>query len=250
MASANNKQKEKDDDDDDYQPNCRYELESRRMSKRALNIESSSFKIIDAEVGDHLYDKLEWPIVRRAIHSTADFDFAQGDNRIVFGNHAIESAFNAIKNRCSIVTDVEMVVVSINKKLIANLGLKKPVCHISNKKLISESRKTNKTRSELAMRYSAKDMYKGIVAIGNAPTALYETIKMIKEGVARPALVIGVPVGFVSALESKKELSMTQVPFITNTGRKGGSPVASSIVNAILLLYEEIQAARTTNVRI
>jgi precorrin-8X/cobalt-precorrin-8 methylmutase len=209
------------------------------MSERALNIETSSFKIIDTEVEDHQYDQLEWAIVRRAIHSTADFDFAQGDNRIVFGNNAIESAFNAIKNKCSIVTDVEMVLVAINKKLIADLGLKKPVCHISNEKLILQSRKSNKTRSELTMRYSAKDMYKGIVAIGNAPTALYETIKMIKEGIAKPALVIGVPVGFVSALESKKELLGTQVPFITNTGRKGGSPVASSIVNAIMLLYQE-----------
>jgi precorrin-8X/cobalt-precorrin-8 methylmutase len=78
-----------------------------------------------------------------------------------------------------------------------------------------------------------------IVAIGNAPTALYETIKMVKEGVLTPALIVGVPVGFVSALESKKELAMTKIPFITNLGRKGGSAVASSIVNAIMLLYQQ-----------
>jgi precorrin-8X/cobalt-precorrin-8 methylmutase len=79
----------------------------------------------------------------------------------------------------------------------------------------------------------------GIVAIGNAPTALYETIKMVKEGIAKPALIIGVPVGFVSAIESKKELAMMNIPFITNKGRKGGSAVASSIVNAIMLLYQK-----------
>ena len=89
------------------------------------------------------------------------------------------------------------------------------------------------------MRYSVEDMAGGIVAIGNAPTALYETIKMINEGIVNPALVIGIPVGFVSALESKRELAMTRVPFITNNGRKGGSPIASSILNAIMLLYQQ-----------
>ena len=95
-----------------------------------------------------------------------------------------------------------------------------------------------KTRSEMAMRFAAKEIDGGIVAIGNAPTALYELISMIKEGLTKPALIIGLPVGFVSAAESKEELAkMDDTPFITNTGRKGGSAVVSSIMNALMLLY-------------
>jgi precorrin-8X/cobalt-precorrin-8 methylmutase len=207
------------------------------MSERAYSIESNSFKIIEAEIGKHSYNSLEWPVVKRAIHSTADFDFA-GSHGIVFGKDVFTSAFEAIRNRCSIVTDVEMVQVALNKTLISSLGLR-TVCNISSEAVLKESRALNKTRSEVAMRYSAEDIAGGIVAIGNAPTALYETIKMINEGIVNPALVVGLPVGFVSALESKRELAMTKIPFITNTGRKGGSAVASSIVNAVLLLYQQ-----------
>src|SRR5919199_719416 len=178
------------------------------MSERSFDIEKKSFDIIDAEIGVHQYNKLEWVIVRRVIHATADFDFAREGGRIIFHKNAIESAFNAIENKCNIVTDVDMVLSGINKKSIASLGLK-ATCYISNQS-----------------------------AIGNAPTALYETIKMIREGITKPAVVIGIPVGFVSAHESKEELMTTYLPFITNMGRKGGSPAASSIVNAIMLLYQ------------
>ena len=180
---------------------------------------------------------MEWQVVRRVIHATADFDFASSQG-IIFGSDVFEPAFNAIKNKCSIVTDVEMVKVALNKNMLSNLGLR-TVCNIANEIVINESRTRNKTRSELAMRYSSSEMAGGIVAIGNAPTALYETIKMVKEGALVPALIIGVPVGFVSAAESKKELAVTKIPFITNIGRKGGSAVASSIVNAIMLLYQQ-----------
>jgi len=204
------------------------------MSNRAFQIEKKSLKIIDTEIGQHNYNELEWAIVRRVIHATADFDFARRE-RIIFHRNAIKSAFNAIKNKCNIVTDVDMVRSAINKKLVTDLGLK-AICHISDNALANESRKFNRTRSEMAMRHAANEMNGGIVAIGNAPTALYETINMIREAVAKPALVIGIPVGFVSAPESKDELTKTNIPFITNVGRKGGSPAASSIVNAIMLL--------------
>jgi precorrin-8X/cobalt-precorrin-8 methylmutase len=210
----------------------------REMSKRAFDIEKKSFDIIDAEIERHNYDESEWIIVRRIIHATADFDFAR-KNRIIFHRDAIESAFNAIKNKCNIVTDVDMVLSAINKKSVTNLGLK-TVCYISDKALVNESQRFNRTRSEMAMRKAANEMNGGVVAVGNSPTALYETIKIIREGVAKPALVIGIPVGFVFAAESKDELTKTDIPFITNTGRKGGSPAASSIVNAILLLFQEI----------
>jgi precorrin-8X/cobalt-precorrin-8 methylmutase len=208
----------------------------REMSKRSLDIERKSFDIIDTEIGVHYYNNLEWVIVRRVIHATADFDFAR-KGRIIFHRNAIESAFNAIENKCNIVTDVDMVLSGINKKSTASLGLK-AICYISNESVIDESRKSNRTRSEIAMRHAANEMDGGIVAIGNAPTALYETIKMIREGLTKPAVVIGIPVGFVSAPESKEELMKTYIPFITNVGRKGGSPAASSIVNAIMLLYQ------------
>jgi precorrin-8X/cobalt-precorrin-8 methylmutase len=209
---------------------------NREMSNRAFYIEKKSLKIIDAEIGQHDYNALEWAIVRRVIHATADFDFARRE-RIIFHRNAIESASKAIRNKCNIVTDVDMVHSAINKKLVTVLGLK-AVCYISDNSLANESRKLNRTRSEMAMRRAANEMNGGIVAIGNAPTALYETINMIREDVAKPALVIGIPVGFVSAAESKNELTKTNIPFITNVGRKGGSPVASSIVNAIMLLCQ------------
>jgi precorrin-8X/cobalt-precorrin-8 methylmutase len=204
------------------------------MSERAFDIEKKSFEIIDSEVGKHDYNEQQWAIVRRVIHATADFDFA-GKGRILFHDMAIDSAFDAIRKKCTIVTDVDMVLAAINKKSLADLGLR-TACYISDTRIADESRRTGRTRSELAMRCAAKEMDGGIVMIGNAPTALYEVISMIREGVTKPALVIGIPVGFVSAPESKEELSKTSVPFITNIGRKGGSPAASSIINAILLL--------------
>jgi precorrin-8X/cobalt-precorrin-8 methylmutase len=207
---------------------------SRAMSERAFDIEKRSFEIIDSEVGEHNYNELQWAIVRRVIHATADFDFA-GKGKILFHEKALDSVFRAIKKKCTIVTDVDMVLAAINKKSLADLGLR-TACYISDTGLAEESRKTGRTRSELAMRRAAKDIDGGIVVIGNAPTALYEMISMIKEGSVKPALVIGIPVGFVSAPESKEELSKTDIPFITNIGRKGGSPAASSIINAILLL--------------
>lgn len=207
---------------------------SRAMSERAFDIEKRSFEIIDAEVGRHDYNDLQWAIVRRVIHATADFDFA-GKGKILFHEKALESVFGAIRKKCTIVTDVDMVLAAINKKSLADLGLK-TACYISDAGLAEESRKTGRTRSELAMRRAAKDMDEGIVVIGNAPTALYEVIRMIAEGVTKPALVVGIPVGFVSAPESKEDLVKTDIPFITNIGRKGGSPAASSIINAILLL--------------
>ena len=209
----------------------------REMSNKAFDIETKSFEIIDKEIGLHSYNELEWNIVRRVIHATADFDFAR-NNLIIFHKNAIESAFEAIKDKCNIITDVDMVLSAINKKSLNNLGLRS-ICNISNLELVKEAREFNKTRSQMAMRYAATEMNRGIVVIGNAPTALYETLDMIKEGVTKPALIVGTPVGFVSAPESKNELTKMEVPFITNVGRKGGSPVAASIINAIMLLYQD-----------
>jgi precorrin-8X/cobalt-precorrin-8 methylmutase len=210
---------------------------SRDMSESSLGIEENSMKIIELEIGTHGYTEPQWNVVRRVIHATADFDFAKPDkNRIIFSTNAIENAFEAFKKKRHIVVDVDMVQSGINKKSVAKIGTSL-ICNILNKEVIDISKKENKTRSTMAMRYSSKEIDGGIVVIGNAPTALYEVIKMINENAVKPLLVIGIPVGFVSAAESKSELSRTNVDFITNIGRKGGSPAASSIINALMLLY-------------
>ena len=207
------------------------------MSEKAFDIEKKSFEIIESEIGSHEYNEIEWIIVRRVIHATADFDFA-GKAKIIFHKKAIESALNALRNRCSIVTDVDMVLASISKKSIRDLGLK-AVCYISDPTVAEQARMLGKTRSETAMRRAANDMDGGIIAVGNAPTALYEVVSMVREGAIKPALIVGIPVGFVSAAESKEELAkLSDVPFITNVGRKGGSSAVSSIINAIMLLYQ------------
>jgi precorrin-8X/cobalt-precorrin-8 methylmutase len=214
-----------------------YRAKSRDMSEAALGIEEDSMKIIESEIGIHRYTKAQWNIVRRVIHATADFDFAKPDkNGIIFSTNAIENACSAFKQRRHIVVDVDMVLSGINKKSVAKIGTNL-ICNISNKEVVEISKNQNKTRSTVAMRYSSKEIDGGIVVIGNAPTALYEVIKMVNEDAARPSLVIGIPVGFVSASESKLELSKANVEFITNIGRKGGSPAASSIINALMLMY-------------
>ena len=194
-------------------------------------------EIIEREVGSHPYNELEWPIVRRIIHATADFDFA-GENKIVFHKDAITSGINALKNGCSIIVDVNGVIGGLNKQNPKDFG-NNLICNISDPDLAERAKQENKSRAQMSMRIAASEMNGGILVIGNAPTALLEVIKMIREGVTKPALVIGIPVGFVSAAESKEELQTVDVPFITNTGRKGGSSCAASIVNALFKLLRE-----------
>jgi len=206
-------------------------------SEKAMDIEKRSMEMIEQEVGEHGYNELEWIIVRRVIHATADFDFAK-QNAIIFHKDAISSALNAIANRCTIVGDSDIVLAALNKKSLNDFGLR-CICKISDAPVASEAKQLNKTRAEIAMRKAAADINNGIVAIGNAPTALYEVIRMVKEGVVKPALIIGIPVGFVSAVESKEELLSVNVPYITNKGRKGGSTVAASIINALFNMYRD-----------
>jgi len=194
-------------------------------------------EIIEHEVGSHPYNDMEWPMVRRVIHATADFDFA-GKNKIIFHKDAITSGISALKNGCSIITDVNGVIGGLNKQNPKDFG-NNIICNISDSGLAERAKQENKTRAQMSMRVAALEMDGGIVVIGNAPTALLEVIKMIREGITKPALVIGIPVGFVSAAESKEELQTINVPFITNTGRKGGSSCAASIVNALFKLLRE-----------
>nr|AIF19589.1 precorrin-8X methylmutase (cobH, cbiC) [uncultured marine thaumarchaeote KM3_87_C05] len=207
------------------------------QTRKGQSIEDKSMEIIEHEVGSHPYNDMEWPMVRRVIHATADFDFA-GKNKIIFHKDAITSGISALKNGCSIITDVNGVIGGLNKQNPKDFG-NNIICNISDSSLAERAKQENKTRAQMSMRVASFEMNGGIVVIGNAPTALLEVIKMIREGITKPALVIGIPVGFVSAAESKEELQTINVPFITNTGRKGGSSCTASIVNALFKLLRE-----------
>ena len=203
------------------------------QTRAGQSIEDASMAVIESEVGEHPYDDSQWPVVRRVIHSTADFDFA-GDNAIIFGGAAITEGIAAIRRGCNIVTDVNGIPGLLNKTTLAEFGIH-TICRISQSDIAQRAKDMNTTRARASMRESAKDMDHAILAIGNAPTALLEATSMIRQNVTRPALVVGVPVGFIQAAESKDILAGTAIPHITNRGRKGGSSVAAAILNALLL---------------
>jgi precorrin-8X/cobalt-precorrin-8 methylmutase len=207
------------------------------QTRKGQEIEDESMQIIESEIGSHSYDEMEWPIVRRIIHSTADFDFAR-ENKLLFHKDAISNGINALKNGCSIVADVNGVIGLMNKQNPKDFG-NDLICNISEPSLMESAKKVGKTRAQMSMRVAEKEIDGGIVVVGNAPTALLEVMEMVREGLVKPALVIGMPVGFVSAVESKDELSKTDIPFITNIGRKGGSPCASAIINALYKLVRQ-----------
>ena len=207
------------------------------QTRKGQSIEDESMQIIENEIGNHSYNEQEWPIVRRVIHSTADFDFAR-NNKIIFHKDAIKSGLDALKDGCSIVVDVNGIIGLMNKQNPKDFG-NDVICNISEPSLMEAAKKEGKTRAQMSMRVAKEEISGGIVVIGNAPTALLEVMEMIREGITKPALVIGIPVGFVSAVESKDKLSKVSFPFITNQGRKGGSPCASAIVNALYKLLRQ-----------
>ncbi|MBT5171332.1 MAG: precorrin-8X methylmutase [Candidatus Nitrosopelagicus sp.] len=207
------------------------------QTRKGQEIEDESMQIIESEIGSHSYNETEWPIVRRIIHSTADFDFA-GENRLLFHKDAISNGINALKNGCSIVADVNGVIGLMNKQNPKDFR-NDLICNISDPVLMESAKKAGKTRAQMSMRMAEKEINGGIVVVGNAPTALLEVMEMFREGLVKPALVVGIPVGFVSAVESKDELSKMDMPFITNIGRKGGSPCASAIINALYKLLRQ-----------
>ncbi len=198
-------------------------------------IERKSFEIIDSLLGRHSFTEKELAIVKRVIHTTGDIDFGK---ELIIHPEAIEKATSAIKAGCNIVTDVNMVRAGVREKALNTFG-GRLYCFVNDEGVIKESARTKKTRSALGMQKAMPELNNGIVAIGNAPTALFEIVRLIKEDGLKPALIVGVPVGFVDAAESKDELLKIDVPYITNRGRKGGSPVAVAIINALIILAEE-----------
>jgi precorrin-8X/cobalt-precorrin-8 methylmutase len=204
------------------------------LSMKPEEIEAESFRIIDAEAGEHDWRDAEWQVVRRAIHTSADFEYARS---LVFSDGAVGQALAALKSGCSIVTDTNMALSGISKARLAPFG-NKVVCHVADPDVAEQARRDGVTRSIAAMRKALTDPDNRIFVIGNAPTALFELLRLLGEGKADPALIIGLPVGFVGAEESKIALAATThpVPFITNMGRKGGSNVAAAVVNALAIL--------------
>jgi precorrin-8X/cobalt-precorrin-8 methylmutase len=205
------------------------------------DIEKKSFEIISEEADFGDVPDLHAPIIKRVIHSTADFEFK---NTLVFHPDAIKAGIDAIRAGMNILTDIEMVKAGINKRLLGKWG-GRVICHIADEEVAHISAETGRTRAELSIEKGLPENI-GIVAIGNAPTALLKVIELFSgKGVSPYAptnsfpLVVGVPVGFVKALESKTLLSSQGFPFITNLSRKGGTPVAAAIVNALLKMAAE-----------
>jgi len=198
-------------------------------------IEKLSFKMIDDEAGGHSFDERQWPIVRRMVHTSADFDYMQ---TVRIHKKAIDAGITAIRSGKNIVTDTHMARAGIRKKLIQGFG-GETLCFIQDPDVVTAAKKNGTTRSREAVDYSVEQMDGGIYVVGNAPTALLRLIDLIKENKATPALIIGLPVGFVNAAESKAMLAELDYPHITNSGRKGGSNIAASVVNALILLAQQ-----------
>jgi precorrin-8X/cobalt-precorrin-8 methylmutase len=213
---------------------------------RPEEIEAESFRIIDEEVGRHKWSPSEWPVVRRAIHTTADFDYARD---MKFSPDAVARGIEALRSGRGIVTDTTMALAGINKRLLAHFKIAAS-CFVADPEVSEEAEKEGITRSIAAMRKAASDPGNGIFVIGNAPTALFELLRLIREESLWPDLVIGLPVGFVGAEESKEALvlggPLHGIPFITNLGRKGGSNVAAAVVNALLIMAADTDEEKST----
>lgn len=194
-------------------------------------IAAESFAIIDQEIGEHSFTSAEYAIVRRAIHATADFDLK---HLFRFENQAIASGIRAIQENTTIVTDVRMVSVGIGSTL-SRAGKPEPQCAL-------DYPGEGTTRTAAGMSRLLETYPQGIFVIGNAPTALLAVVDAIERNMASPALVIGVPVGFVAVKEAKEALAHTQVPQIRVIDRKGGSAIASAIINALVFLAAENNA--------
>ena len=197
---------------------------------KPADIEKRSFAIITEELGGRTFPEGVAEVVKRVIHTSADFDYA--DN-LCFSPDAVEQAKAALEAGATIVTDTNMALAGISKPTLAKLG-GKAVCLMADEAVAREAKARGVTRATVSMEHAAKLDGPLIFAIGNAPTALIRLHELIEEGAVSPALVIGVPVGFVNVVESKELFLGGDTPYIIARGRKGGSNVAAAIVNALL----------------
>lgn len=198
-------------------------------------IEARSFAIIDQETGNHSFTSQEWTIVRRMIHTSADFDYRQN---VRFHPQAIAAGMNVLRQGGKIITDTRMAFSGIRQRDLSRFGVTLH-CLIDDPNVREKAETQGITRSKAAVDAACPLMEGGIYVIGNAPTALLRLMELIKAGLAAPALVIGVPVGFVNAAESKEALSRMDYPHITSLGRKGGSNVAAAVVNGLGIMMND-----------
>ena len=210
---------------------------TEQLTGAGRQIEHDSFAIVDREAGPHGYTAEQWSLVRRMIHATADFEF-NGLTR--FHPDAVRVGVAAVAGGRPMVADVEMIRVGVSQPRLAHFGVE---IHqfITDEDVIAEARAADSTRAVQAMRKAHRLglLNGGIVAVGNAPTALLEVVRLVRDEQARPALIIGMPVGFVSAAESKEVASsLTAPPWIITHGRKGGSTLAVAAIHALLALAE------------
>lgn len=197
---------------------------------KPMDIEKRSFEIIESHLkGVEIPDE-QRDILKRVIHTSADFDYIKN---LKFSDDAVDAALNALQNGAHIVTDTNMAYSGINKKSIHALG-GEVHCFIADEDVASEAKKRGITRAMVSMEKAASIDKPLIFAIGNAPTALIELDKLISEGKISPELIIGVPVGFVNVSKSKELIMKSGVPYIVARGNKGGSNVAAAICNALL----------------
>lgn len=195
-----------------------------------MDIEKRSFEIITQLLGDRRLDPENELVIKRAIHTTADFDYVEN---LVFSPHAVKKGIEALKGGCDIVTDTQMAKAGINKTILGKLG-GEVHCFMSDQDVAREAGERGVTRAMVSMERAAKLEKPCIFAIGNAPTALISLRELIEAGKLQPALIIGVPVGFVNVVESKELILELDVPHIVARGRKGGSNLAAAICNAML----------------
>jgi len=199
------------------------------------DIEKRSFEILSEIMGERHFEPMHEPIIKRVIHTTADFEYAE---ILSISPEAIESGIKALKNGSNIVTDTNMAASGINKKSIGRFG-GKVFCFMADEDVAERAKREGTTRASVCMDKAADNPQNHIYAIGNAPTALIRLCEKIQTGEVSPALVVGVPVGFVNVVESKNLLKKAGVPYIITEGRKGGSTVAAAIMNAILYLIND-----------
>ena len=203
---------------------------------KPAEIEKRSFEIITEELGDTILIPGTEPIVKRCIHTSADFDYV--DN-LVFSDHVVERALKALRGGASIVTDTQMGKSGINKKKLAEYG-GHVYCFMSDEDVAEAAKKGGTTRAQASMDKAAGLSEKLIFAIGNAPTALVRLYELIKEGKMNPEMIIGVPVEFVNVVQSKELiLGLKDTPYIVAKGRKGGSNIAACICNALLYMLDQ-----------
>lgn len=195
-------------------------------------IEQRSMEIIASEMGTTSFTQEQLPIVKRCIHTSADFDYVKN---LRFTAGAVEAGLAAIRAGCTIVTDTQMARSGINKKVLGKFG-GQAVCFMSDEDVAAEAKARGETRATVSMERAAALKGPVILAIGNAPTALVRACELMEAGTFSPALVIGVPVGFVNVVESKELLASMPGEHIIAMGRKGGSNIAATICNAMLYM--------------